>query len=186
VVPAPARRWPVVSALGLVQIFTWGSTYYVLAVLAGPIAQETGWSPPWIVGALSVGFLVAALLSPRVGVTIARVGGRQVLATGCVLISVGLTILALATALWVFVLGWAVIGAGMAARLYDPAFATLGRLYGRDARRSISALTLRGGFASTVCWPLSALLLARHGGGLCDLASLREPAAGAVVHRPHR
>ena len=158
-----ARRWPVVSALGIVQIFSWGSTYYLLAVLAGPIAQDTGWPPRWIIGALSIGFMVAAVLSPRVGSAIARVGGRRVLAAGCILISAGLFILALATALWVFILGWAVIGAGMAAGLYDPAFATLGRLYGRDARRSISALTLWGGFASTVCWPLSALLLTEVG-----------------------
>jgi predicted MFS family arabinose efflux permease len=47
----------------------------------------------------------------------------------------------------------------MAAGLYDPAIATLGRLYGRDARSAITALTLWGGFASTVCWPLSTLML---------------------------
>ena len=55
--------------------------------------------------------------------------------------------------------GWLVLGFGMAAGLYDPAFASLGRLYGRDARSAITALTLWGGFASTVCWPLSTLLL---------------------------
>jgi hypothetical protein len=47
----------------------------------------------------------------------------------------------------------------MGAGLYDAAFATLGRLYGRDARSSITSLTLFGGLASTVCWPLSAFLV---------------------------
>jgi hypothetical protein len=51
----------------------------------------------------------------------------------------------------------------MGAGLYDAAFATLGRLYGREARASITALTLFGGLASTLCWPLSALLVSSFG-----------------------
>ena len=51
----------------------------------------------------------------------------------------------------------------MGAGLYDAAFATLGRLYGQDARQAITILTLFGGFASTVCWPLSAYLTAALG-----------------------
>ena len=51
----------------------------------------------------------------------------------------------------------------MGAGLYDPAFATLGRLYGENGRSAITTLTLFGGFASTVCWPLSAFLEARYG-----------------------
>ena len=51
----------------------------------------------------------------------------------------------------------------MGAGLYDPAFATLGRLYGLEGRSAITTLTLFGGFASTVCWPLSAFLDAHLG-----------------------
>jgi hypothetical protein len=47
----------------------------------------------------------------------------------------------------------------MGTGLYDAAFAALGRLYGQNARGPITSLTLFGGFASTVCWPLSAFLL---------------------------
>jgi hypothetical protein len=47
----------------------------------------------------------------------------------------------------------------MAATLYDPAFATLHHLAGTSYRRAVTALTLFGGFASTVFWPLSQLLL---------------------------
>ena len=145
------------------QIFAWGSSYYLMAVLALPIATDTGWPLTYVVGALSLGFLVAGLASPTVGAAIARHGGRPVLIVGCLLLALGLLTLALATALWMFWLGWVIIGAGMAAGLYDPAFATLGRLYGRDARRAITTLTLWGGFASTVCWPLSALMLEQFG-----------------------
>ena len=62
-----------------------------------------------------------------------------------------------------FVLSWLVIGVGMGAGLYDPAFSALTRLYGEGARRAITQLTLWGGFATTVCWPFTALLVERFG-----------------------
>jgi hypothetical protein len=58
---------------------------------------------------------------------------------------------------------WAVLGVGMAMGLYDPAFATLTGLYGRAARGPITGITLIAGFASTVGWPLSALMEAHFG-----------------------
>jgi predicted MFS family arabinose efflux permease len=47
----------------------------------------------------------------------------------------------------------------MGACLYDPAFATLSQHAASRYRRAVTALTLLGGFASTVFWPLSHLLL---------------------------
>jgi hypothetical protein len=51
------------------------------------------------------------------------------------------------------------VGIGMGTGLYDAVFAALGRLYGSEARGAITNLTLFGGFASTVCWPLSAFMI---------------------------
>ncbi|WP_079253316.1 MFS transporter [Roseomonas mucosa] len=165
--PADARegavtghsRLAVVSAIGTAQILAWGSSYYLLAVLAGPIAADTGWPLTWIMSALSIGMLVSGLVSPRVGRLIDRRGGRPVLAGSAVLLSVGLLLLGVAPSLPVFVLAWVVLGLAMGAGLYDPAFSTLGRLYGEQARSDITHITLFGGFASTVCWPLSAFLV---------------------------
>jgi len=156
-------RWLVVGALGLAQILAWGSSYYLIAVLARPIDEDTGWGLPWIVGGLSIGFLVSGLVSPRVGSLIERFGGRPVLAGSAVLLAVGFAVLAAAPNIPVYVAGWCVLGAAMGAGLYDPAFATLGRIYGEQARGAITMLTLYGGFASTVCWPLSAVLVEQVG-----------------------
>lgn len=152
------RRITVVGAVGVFQILAWGSSYYLLAVLAEPIARDTGWSLAWIVGALSLGLLVEGLVAPFVGDAIERHGGRPVLAAATLLLAAGLAGLALAPNLPLFVAAWLVVGLGMGAGLYDAAFSTLGRLYGMAARRPITWLTLFGGFASTLCWPLSAFL----------------------------
>ena len=77
-------RGLVISALGVVQILAWGSSYYLLAVLAQPIASDTGWPLAWVVGGLSLGLLVAGIVSPRVGDGIQHLGGRLVLATSAV------------------------------------------------------------------------------------------------------
>jgi MFS family permease len=162
--PAASRpRLAVVSAVGVAQVLAWGSSYYLPAVLAGPIAADTGWPFAWVVGALSIGLLVSGLVSPRIGHLIDRRGGRPVLAASAVLLALGLLGLGLAPTLPVFVAAWVVIGFGMGAGLYDPAFSALGRLYGEDARSAITQVTLFGGFASTVCWPLTAFLAAHLG-----------------------
>lgn len=157
------RRWPVITALGIEQILAWGASYYLLTVLAAPIAADTGWPLPWIIGSLSAGLLVAGVVSPRVGRLIGHHGGRPVMAVSTMLLAAGLLLLGLATSLPVLLISWLVLGAGMGAGLYDAAFATLGRLYGKAARPAITTLTLWGGFASTVCWPLSAYLVEHLG-----------------------
>jgi predicted MFS family arabinose efflux permease len=153
-----ARRWFVVGALGINQILAWGSSYYLTTVLANPVAADTGWSLTWVVGGFTIGLLAAGAVSPRVGREIDRRGGRPVLALGAVLIAAGQAGLGLAPNLPLFLASWLVLGVGMGAGLYDAAFAALGRLYGQQSRGAITGLTLYGGFASTVCWPLSVLL----------------------------
>ena len=152
-------RSKVISALGIVQIFAWGSTYYLLAVLSGPIQADTGWLPTWITAGISVGLLASGLVSMRIGRLIQTYGGRPVLAAAMALIAAGLVLMAAAPNVGVFLLAWVVIGVGMGAGLYDAAFSTLGRIYGKDARRTITTLTLWGGFASTICWPISAYVV---------------------------
>ena len=160
----PSRpRWLVVGSLGTGQILAWGMSYYLIAVLAKPIDVDTGWGLGWIVGGLSAAFLVSGAVSPRVGRMIERLGGRPVLAGSAVLLAAGLAVLAAAPNVAVYVAGWCVLGVAMGAGLYDPAFATLGRIYGENARSAITLTTLYGGFASTVCWPLSALMVEHLG-----------------------
>lgn len=65
----------VISAIGFGQILSWGSTYDLPAVLAVPVAEDTGWSLGWLFGALLVGLVASGLVSPRVGGLIHHRGG---------------------------------------------------------------------------------------------------------------
>jgi predicted MFS family arabinose efflux permease len=178
----PDRRI-VIPALGIAQIFAWGSTFYLPAALAPLIATDTGWTYDSIVGGVSVGLLVAGLAAPRVGRLIAAKGGRPVLAIGASLLAAGLIGIGTAANFAWYLGGWVVIGLGMSASLYDAAFSTLGRIYGARSRTALTSVTLFGGFASTVCWPLSAFLAARYGWrGACFTYAAIQLAVALPIH----
>jgi predicted MFS family arabinose efflux permease len=154
---ANAKLAPVV-ALGCAQTLAWASSYYLPAVLATPIARDLGVAPPTVFAAFSVALLVSAALGPHAGRAIDRWGGRFVLAGTNLVFAAGLAALALAQGPGSLFLAWAVLGVGMGSGLYEAAFAALVRLYGTGSRGAITGITLIAGFASTVGWPLSALL----------------------------
>lgn len=151
-------RSVVVTALGISQTLAWASSYYLPAILADPLARGTGVPPAWIFAAFSGSLLIAALAGPFVGRAIDRRGGRDVLSLSNLVLAGGLLALSGATGPFGLFAAWAVLGVGMALGLYDAAFAALANLYGHEARGPITGITLFAGFASTVGWPLSALL----------------------------
>ena len=153
-----ARRGAVVTALGLTQTLAWASSYYLPAMLATPMARDLGLSVANVFAAFSVALLVSALLGPSAGRAIDRWGGKPVLMGSNLIFAAGLALIATARGpAWLFA-GWALLGVGMGSGLYEAAFATLVRLYGHQSRNAIAGVTLFGGFASTVGWPLSSWL----------------------------
>jgi predicted MFS family arabinose efflux permease len=147
-----------VAALGTTQTLAWGSSYYLPAVLADPIALGIGVPRSWVFAAMSGALLIAAFAGPAVGRAIDRRGGREVLALSNIALAAGLVILAAAHGAVALFAAWAILGVGMTLGLYDAAFAALTGLYGRHARGPITGITLIAGFASTVSWPLSSFL----------------------------
>lgn len=149
--------------LGLAQTLAWASSYYLPALLAIPMARDLGVSSTQVFAAFSFALVISALLGPRAGRAIDRQGGGPVLAVTNILFALGLVLMATsqeAIQLW---LAWAVMGVAMGAGLYDAAFAALVRLYGAEARRAITGITLIAGLASTVGWPLTAWIEIHQG-----------------------
>ncbi|GGJ86461.1 MFS transporter [Pseudomonas matsuisoli] len=151
------------GTLGALQILIWGSSYFLLAVLAEPISAETGWSRQQIYGGLSLGVFVAGLLAPACGRFIARNGGRQLLCASGPLVAVGLATLAASHSLVSYFIAWFIIGIGMALGLFEVLFATLGQTYGSNAKSAMTKVTLCSGFCTSIMWPLTAFLLDAYG-----------------------
>lgn len=147
--------WIIICGLGLTQIIGWGTTYYMLGALSQDIAQSTGWSGTLIFGAFSAALLLSGLISRRGGRLIDRIGGRRVMIAGSLCAAAGLALMGLFPHPVTYVAGWLVLGLAMRFATYDAAFASLTQIVGQGARRAISYLTLFGGLASTVFWPVS-------------------------------
>lgn len=152
-----------VGILAVTQIASWGALYYAFAVVAPRIQSELGIGPELVFGAFSWSLLVAGLAALPVGVLLDRFGGRYVMAAGSLLSALGLAWLGSASGAVSYFGAWSLIGLAMALTLYEAAFATINRELASDARRAISTLTLFGGLASTLFWPLTSWLDARLG-----------------------
>lgn len=157
------RQTSVIIALGSAQTLGWGSTYYLPAILAAPMARDLGVSTGLVFGAFSAALIISACLGPLAGRRIDLFGGREVLTFSSLVFAAGLTILGAANSAGLLFAGWLVIGIGMAMGLYEAAFSTLAGLYGDKARGAITGITLIAGLASTICWPISAYLEAEVG-----------------------
>jgi MFS family permease len=151
--------WRAVPVLGITQILAWGAIFYPPVLMLPLIAQARGFSLTFAMGGFSAGLLVAGLASPTVGALIDRHGGHRVMPFGSLAGAAGLVALVYAATPAAYLAAWIVLGIALAGSLYDPAFATLGRIFGARARPPITVLTLAGGFASTVSWPVTYALL---------------------------
>lgn len=158
-----AERSPVaiIVALGVTQIIGYGTLYYAFSILASDMAKDLSWPVEWIFAALSLSLLAGGLIAPWFGILIDRHGAGRLMAIGSGCAAAALVACSLAPNRSAFV--GALIAIEVAASLvqYGAAFALLVQLRPATAQRSITYLTLIGGFASTIFWPITAFLHAQ-------------------------
>lgn len=148
-----------VAAVGLTQLVNWGMSFYAIGVFGPAIAADLGWSMARTYGGFSGALVVMGLSSALVGRMVDAWGGRRVLSAGSLLLALGFAMLARAQGVVIYDLAWLVLGLGMRMCLYEAAFAALVHARGVGARRALSQVTLLGGLASTVFWPVGHLLI---------------------------
>ncbi|MEL6643371.1 MAG: MFS transporter [Pseudomonadota bacterium] len=145
--------------LGLSQIMGNGTLMYAYAVLLPEMARDLGLTLANVFGILSLGLLFGGIVSPIAGTMVDRYGGRWVMTPGAIVAGVAVMTLSLVeTKLQLFLVILIAESAGMFV-LYSVAFASVAKLdLSVPAHRSISIITLFGGVASTIFWPLTLAL----------------------------
>jgi MFS family permease len=170
----PEGSWPLLIALGVTQIVSWGSIYYAFAVLLEPLQRDLGAGRSAVAGAFSVALLASGLCATWIGRTIDRAGGRTVMSLGSGAAALLLAALSQVQSVLALYVVWAGLGVAMAATLYEPAFVVVAQVYRLGYRRALTVLTLFGGLASTVFWPLTTGLIESFGwrGAVLGLAAI--------------
>lgn len=147
-----------VHCLGLSQLICWGISYYLIGGFGDLMISDLRWSRSLVYGGFSVSLVVMGLTSQLTGKLIDRHGGRPVMVAGSCLIAAGCLGIGLAHDVIVYYGAWLILGVAMRLSLYEAAFASLARIGGPEARRPISQITLLGGLASTLFWPIGSAL----------------------------
>ncbi|YBV94650.1 MFS transporter (plasmid) [Phyllobacteriaceae bacterium JZ32] len=173
--PAPesTRTAWFISGLGVAQICSWGTLFYGFPLIAEAMRTDLGWSKPELYGAATLGMVLAGLAAYPVGSAIDRGHGRLIMSGASVLAGLLLAAWSQVSSLPAFYAVLAVLGCMQAATLYEPAFAVITRRVGTlGARKGITALTLWGGFASTIFIPVIQFLIDTQGwrGALLGMA----------------
>ncbi|WP_298830339.1 MFS transporter [uncultured Piscinibacter sp.] len=149
-----------VAALAAGQLLCWAALYYGFSSFVLPMQRALGWSKPEVMGAFTVGLGVWGATTYAVGAAIDHGRGRMVMTLGAALAGLGFLAWSRATSLPWLHGAWVLLGAAMAMTLYEPAFNVLTRRFPAQYREGITALTLVGGFASTLSFPAVAALVA--------------------------
>lgn len=152
------QRVALIAALGVTQIISWGSLYYAIGILGPIMVAEGRLSTDVVYGGYSLSLLSSGLSAPLTGRAIDRLGGGRVMALGSVLAAIALALMAVSYGAPLFIVACVVAGLAIGMTLYEAAFASLVGLTRRRSADAIAALTLIGGFASTVFWPLTEAL----------------------------
>jgi predicted MFS family arabinose efflux permease len=148
-----------VAGLGATQTIGWGTTYYLPAVIVDPLMQDLHMSRDGVFGGVTAMLIVAALIGPRAGKLIDRLGPKPLLCAGSLLLAAGLALLALGRSPGIYYAAWAALGLGVPTGLTVAAHTALARLSAARARRSIGTLMLFTGLASTIFWPITSTLV---------------------------
>jgi predicted MFS family arabinose efflux permease len=165
---SPRRAHVIAGAVGVAQVLAWGSSYYLLAVLAGPIATSLSLSYSEAVAGVSVALLMAAAVSLGLGTAMRRLGGRLMLSASSLLFAAGLTGIAVSETYAAYLASWGLVGVAMGIGFHEAAFAALARVRGIDARAAMTIVALATGLTSAVCWSLSSVMLEHFGWrGVC-------------------
>jgi len=199
--PAMATASPsyraTVSALAIGQVLSWAALYYAFSSFVLPMQRDLGWDKATLMGAFTLGLAVWGASTYAVGAAIDAGRGRAVMSWGALAAGAGFIAWSQVSSVAMLYAVWALLGASMAATLYEPAFAVLTKRYPQRYQHGITMLTLVGGFASTLSFPaiawFQALLGWRHAlalvGAILLLVvlplhvwALRGPAIVAAAH----
>lgn len=154
---------PLLLGLALTRIIGWGSTFYSPSVLVGALDREIGLNAEIVFGGITILLITGALVAPAIGRILDREGTRRSMCVGAVICALGLAVLSLAQGPLSYLASWFVIGLGHAMSLANTGNVTVAQLMGDRTRRVIGLMMLVTGLASSVFWPLTAVLMNAFG-----------------------
>lgn len=157
--PAQRATLKAILGIGATQVIGWGTSFNTLTVFGTRIQEDLGLSRIVVFSGIAVQLLVAAMLAPRMGKLVDRLGARPIMIGGSFVAALAMLMQGWATGLVSYILGWVLIGIAAPMMLNNAAMPGLVQVVGANARKAITGLTLISGLTSTVFLPINYVLL---------------------------
>lgn len=151
------------AALGLTQIIYYSALYYLFPALLPYIASGTSWSVLEYSGGITLLLLASGIAALFNGALVDKNYGFFLMGFAGILGGLCLIAIPHVPGIFLFYLCMALCGYALAMGTYEVCFSSLTRRYGTDASRPIVLITVIGGFASTITFPLARLAAVRIG-----------------------
>ena len=148
-----------IIALGITCTIGYGTLFYSFSILSIEIENHFAWSKEFIYGSFSLGIIASACFAPWFGRLLDRYNARLPMTIDSLVIALGLVSMSFINSKTHYVLTILLLEIVTVLVVYDSAFVALTQTLGKSARRAITQITLMGGFASTIFWPLIKMLL---------------------------
>jgi len=153
-----------VLGLAVTQTVGYGTLYYSFPVVLVPIAEELRVPTATVASALALSTVVSAAVAVPVGRWLDRHGGRELMTCGSLLGGLAIVAWSQVHQVWQLYAVFVLIGGSSAACLYEAAFPVIIARSSPTARnRALLTITVVAGFASTIFFPLTALLVQHLG-----------------------
>ncbi len=157
--------WRVVAVCFVVASFGWGLGLFGSSVYLQAVTRQHGWAVAEVASAITLFFLVSALVQRTVGRSIDRWGPRPVLALGTVSIAAGVALIGQVSAPWQLYPCFVLVGIGWSTLSTTGIAATVAPWFERHQGRSITLAIMGASLGAIAGVPLLLLALARLGLG---------------------
>ena len=157
--PNNSQHLFLIIALGINCTIGYGTLFYSFSLLSLEITQHFSWSKEFVYGVYSSGIIFSAILAPLFGKILDRYGTQLPMTLGSLIVVISLVSMSIVNTKVGYILSILLLEVAAVLVVYESAFVALTQALGSSARRAITQITLMGGFASTIFWPLIDALL---------------------------
>ncbi len=138
-----------------------GCAVSVFSLFVRPLEDSLGWGRSQVMAGFTFFYLLVGFASPVVGRLVDRYGARPVMPIGAVTMGLGLLLLSRASDLWMFYLGYIVVGTGAAGMGPVPCSAVIANWFKRKRGMALGLMAAGIGAGGVVMAPFVGFILAQ-------------------------
>jgi len=139
-----------------------GSGVWVFSLFVKPLEASLGWGRGQVMAGFTIYYLMVGIASPIVGRLVDRYGARPVIPTGAAIMGLGFLIVSRMSDLYLFYLGFVVVGAGAAAIGPVPCSAIISNWFRRRRGLALGLMSSGIGAGGVVVAPFIGYMLTHY------------------------